>query len=84
MWVVAPEDVPIWAGTLTEREIDELPTMYKADPASKVWVSMGAIPDSIADYKATEAAIQALAGQILNLRTELLVIKALVDKEQNN
>lgn len=82
MWAIAPGDVPIWAGTLTEREIDEFPTKYKVDPSKKVWLSMGIVPDLKKDYEAIETTIQVLTGQIINLRTELLVIKSLLAERE--
>jgi hypothetical protein len=39
------------------------------------------IGDVVAAYRAMEAGLQLLSGQILNLRTELLVVKALVEKD---
>lgn len=82
LWIVAPGDIPVWSGNLTEREIDRFPTKYLVDPAARVWTPMGIAPDTSADYQAMEAALQALAGQILNLRTELLVIKAMLAKSE--
>jgi hypothetical protein len=35
-------------------------------------------------YRAMETALQVLTGTILNLRTELLVVKGLVAKESEN
>ncbi len=40
------------------------------------------IGDVVAAYRAMETALQLLTGNILNLRTELLVVKALVAKEE--
>lgn len=83
MWIVAPKDIPVWSGYLVESEIDGLPAKYHADPAARVWKPLGIAPDTRPDYQAMETALQALAGQILNLRTELLVIKAMLAKSES-
>jgi hypothetical protein len=75
MWIVAPKDVPVWAGMFSESEVDALPEKYHVDPGKRVWSSMGMTPDPTQDYQAIETAIQALAGEMLHLRTELFIIK---------
>ncbi len=83
LWIVPHNDVPIWGGRMREQEIDELQERYGVDPGAKIWTAMGAPANPSANYQAIETALQALAGQVLNLRTELLVIKALlVEKDQ--
>jgi len=42
------------------------------------------ITEQAGAYRAMESALQVLTGNILNLRTELLVIKGLVAKESEN
>jgi hypothetical protein len=80
MWVVPPDDIPIWSGVLSEKEIDELPTKYNVEPGYRIWEPMGMVPDTSTDYKAVEAAFQILSGLIINLRTELLVVKGLLNE----
>jgi len=75
LWVVPPKDRPLWAGMLSEREIDHMPGKYHVDPGKRVWSPMGIAPDLKPDYQAIEAAIQALAGEMMHLRTELFIIK---------
>jgi hypothetical protein len=75
LWVVSPKDRPLWAGMLSEREIDQMPEKYHVDPGKRVWSSMGIAPDLKPDSQAIEAAIQALAGEMMHLRTELFIIK---------
>jgi hypothetical protein len=71
LWIVSPKDIPLWAGMLSEREIDQMPEKYHVDPGKRVWSSLGIAPD----YQSIEAAIQALAGEMMHLRTELFIIK---------
>jgi len=60
---------------LSEREMDQMPEKYHVDPGKRVWSSMGIAPDLKPDSQAIEAAIQALAGEMMHLRTELFIIK---------
>ncbi|HYU74998.1 MAG TPA: hypothetical protein VEL31_20210 [Ktedonobacteraceae bacterium] len=71
LWIVSPKDIPLWAGMLSERDIDRMPEKYHVDPGKRVWSSLGIAPD----YQSIEAAIQALAGEMMHLRTELFIIK---------
>ena len=71
LWIVSTKDIPLWVCMLSEREMDQMPEKYHVDPGKRVWSSMGIAPD----YQAFEAAIQALAGEMMHLRTELFIIK---------
>ncbi len=71
LWIVPPKDRPLWMGMLSEHEIDQMQKKYTVDPGKRVWSSMGIAPD----YQSIEAAIQALAGEMMHLRTELFIIK---------
>lgn len=90
MWVVSPTDTPIWGGELSEQELDELPAKYKAHPGRQVWLPMGTADYQAIEgaaqvlYQSMETALQALAGQILSLRTELLVIKRMVKRDERH
>lgn len=83
MWIVPPGDVPVWAGPMDEKDIDELPKKYQADPGKRAWTSMGIAPDHTADYQAIETAIQILAGLISTMRTELIVLKGMILGKQD-
>ena len=76
LWIVSPDDIPVWGGNLNEREIDKFPTKYLVDPAARIWEPMGLAPD----YQAMETALQALAEQVLNLSTELMTIKKTIEE----
>ena len=71
IWMVAPKDLSVWAGMGGESEMDVLAEKYHVDPGEWVWLSMGIAPDC----QAIEAAIEALAGEMMHLRTELFIIK---------
>jgi hypothetical protein len=71
LWIVQSKERPLWAGMLSAREMDQMPEKYHVDPGKRVWSSMGIAPD----YQTIEAAIQALAGEMMHLRTELFIIK---------
>jgi len=76
MWFVPDSEVLLQAGLLSEKEIDDLSAHWNVDPGAQIWQSMGT--GEVADHSAMETAMQVLAGQILNLRTELLAIKAML------
>jgi hypothetical protein len=71
LWIVQSKERPLWAGMVSTREMDHMPEKYHVDPGKRVWASMGIAPD----YQSIEAAIQALAGEMTHLRTELFIIK---------
>jgi hypothetical protein len=70
LWIVTSNDVQVWTGLL-----DEMPEKYTVDPGKRIWEPMGIAPDPTKDYQAIETAIQALAGEMIHLRTELFIIK---------
>ncbi len=75
LWMVSPKDIPLWAGMVSAHEMDRMPEKYHVDPGKRVWSSLGIVPDLKPDYQAIEVAIQALAGEMMHLRTELFIIK---------
>lgn len=81
MWVVAPGDIPVWGGLLKEDELNSLHEKYGVR-SGQVWEPLGIAPDHSEEYKTIDAAIRLLSGHILNLRTELLVIKAQIGAQE--
>jgi hypothetical protein len=84
IWLVPVSEIAIHAGLLYEDEIDMLAVKFRVEPGNRIWESMGVLPDLAADYQAIEVALQALADQIVALRTELLVIKALLEEQKGD
>ena len=84
MWFVPTSEVAIQSRELREHEIAEEEHRFGIEPGACRWEAMGIAPDTRQDYRVMETALKLLATQITYLQTELIVVKGLLIKEEED